>query len=121
MLADMGDLARARDATIVVSRYHDRMSGKERLSASVDADLIAEAQAAVATGRVESVSAWVNDALRAKAEHDRGLAALGALIADYEAEHGEITEQEMQEATRRARAEAVVVRGRSRTRDREAG
>jgi Arc/MetJ-type ribon-helix-helix transcriptional regulator len=93
------------------------MSGKERLSASVDADLIAEAQAAVASGRAESVSAWVNDALRAKVEHDRGLAALGAFIADFEAEHGEITEQEMREASRKARSEAVVVRGRPHDRD----
>jgi hypothetical protein len=35
------------------------MGSKERLSASVDADLVA-----VAEGRAESVSAWVNDALR---------------------------------------------------------
>ena len=120
-MSGMSELAPPSDTTIVALRYYDGVSSKERLSASIDADLIAEAQAAVASGRAESVSAWVNDALRAKVEHDRGLAALGAFIAEYEAEHGEITEQEIQEATRRARSEAVVVRGRSRTRDREAG
>ncbi|MGH3304068.1 MAG: hypothetical protein ACRDOK_20800 [Streptosporangiaceae bacterium] len=87
------------------------MSAKERLSASVDAELVAVAQEAVAGGRAESVSAWVNDALRLKADHDRRLAALDDFLALYEAEHGEITEQEIREASRRARAGAVVVRG----------
>jgi Arc/MetJ-type ribon-helix-helix transcriptional regulator len=97
------------------------MNSKERLSASVDAELIAEAHAAVASGRADSVSAWVNDALRAKVEHDRGLAALGAFIADFETEHGEITEQEMREASRKARSKAVVVRGRPHDRDLDTG
>jgi Arc/MetJ-type ribon-helix-helix transcriptional regulator len=87
------------------------MTGKERLSASVDADLVAVAQDAVAQGNAESVSAWVNDALRLKADRDRRLAALDDFIASYEAEHGEISEQEMADATRRARGRAVVVRG----------
>jgi Arc/MetJ-type ribon-helix-helix transcriptional regulator len=87
------------------------MKGKERLSASVDADLMSAAQDAVVGGRAESVSAWVNDALRLKADRDRRLAALDVFIAEYEAENGEITEQEMAEAARRARARAVVVRG----------
>jgi Arc/MetJ-type ribon-helix-helix transcriptional regulator len=88
------------------------MSGKERLSASVDAELVAAAQEAVARGEADSVSAWVNDALRLKADHDGRLAALDEFLAAYEAEHGEITEQEMHDAARRARAGAVVVRGR---------
>ena len=56
-------------------------------------------------------SAWVNDALRLKADRDRQLAALDDFIAAYEAEHGEISEKEMTEAARRARGRAVVVRG----------
>ena len=88
------------------------MSGKERLSASVDADLVAEAHAAVARGQAESVSAWVSEAMRAKVEHDRRLAALDSFLARFEAEHGEITEQELRAATRNARAAAEVVRGR---------
>ena len=88
------------------------MSAKERLSASVDAELVAAAHEAVARGQAESVSAWVNDALRLKADHDRRLAALDEFLAAYEAEHGEITEQEMHDAARKAKAGAVVVRGR---------
>jgi Arc/MetJ-type ribon-helix-helix transcriptional regulator len=87
------------------------MSVKERLSASVDADLVAVAQEAVAQGRAESVSAWVNEALRLKAAHDRRLCALDEFVAAFEAEHGEITEAEMSAAARRARGRAVVVRG----------
>jgi Arc/MetJ-type ribon-helix-helix transcriptional regulator len=85
----------------------------------VDAELVAAAQEAVARGQAESVSAWVNDALRLKADHDRRLAALDEFLAAYEAEHGDITEQEMHDAARRARAKAVVVRGRPA--DRSAG
>jgi hypothetical protein len=35
------------------------MSSKQRMSASVDAELVAAAQEAVAAGQAESVSAWV--------------------------------------------------------------
>jgi hypothetical protein len=81
------------------------------LSASVDADLVAVAQEAVAAGQAESVSAWVNEALRLKVVHDRRLRALDEFVAAFEAEHGEISEAEMREAARRARGRAVVVRG----------
>lgn len=87
------------------------MSTKQRLSASVDAELLEVAQQAVARGQAESMSAWVNDALRLKAEHDRRLAALDEFLAAYEAEHGEITDREIADAVRRARSGAVVVRG----------
>jgi Arc/MetJ-type ribon-helix-helix transcriptional regulator len=96
------------------------MSTKHRLSASVDADLIAAAQQAVSGGRAESISAWVNDALKLKADHDRRLQALDDFLAAYEAEHGQITEDEMRDAARRARERAVVVRGRPGEHDRGA-
>jgi Arc/MetJ-type ribon-helix-helix transcriptional regulator len=87
------------------------MTTKRRLSASVDAELIAVAQEAVTDGHAESISAWVNDALRLKADHDRRLQALDEFLAAYEAEHGEITDEEMRDAARRARERAIVVRG----------
>src|ERR1700733_3974663 len=87
------------------------MSIKQRLSASVDAELLAVAQQAVAEGHSESVSAWVNDALRLKAQHDRRLQALDDFLAGYESEHGEITDDDMRDAARRARERAIVVRG----------
>src|SRR5215475_13698177 len=84
---------------------------KERLTASVDADLIAAAESSVARGRSESVSAWVNDALRLKLDQERRLEALAAFVAAYEADYGEITPDEMNQAVRRARSRAVSVRG----------
>ncbi|HUC14728.1 MAG TPA: hypothetical protein VMS00_09780 [Acidimicrobiales bacterium] len=86
------------------------MTGKQRLSASVDAELLEAAHAAVAEGRASSISAWVNDALLLKAEHDRRMQALDSFLADYEAEHGVITEVEIDKALRRARSRATVVR-----------
>jgi hypothetical protein len=53
----------------------------------------------------------VNDALRLKADQDRRLRALDVFLAAFEAEHGPISEQEMDEAARAARGRAVVVRG----------
>jgi hypothetical protein len=89
------------------------MKGKERLSASVDAELLQAAQSAVEEGRADSISAWVNDALRMKAQHDRRMQALDSFLAAYEAEHGEITEAEIDEAIRRTRSRATVVRSTS--------
>ena len=91
--------------------YALSMTAKARLSATVDADLIAASQAAVAAGEAESLSAWVNDALRLKIEHDRRLRGIDDYIAAYEAEHGKITDEEMDAAYRAARARAIVVRG----------
>jgi hypothetical protein len=87
------------------------MTSKGRLSATVDADLLAAGHAAVATGRAENVSAWVNDALWRQVEHDRRMAAFAGFLEAYEAKHGVITEEEMADAARQARGRAVVVRG----------
>lgn len=80
------------------------------MSATVEGELLAAGRAAVAEGRANNLSAWVNDALRRQVEHDRRMQALDDFLAAYEAEHGEITEGEMREATRRTRARAMVVR-----------
>ncbi|HVE47079.1 MAG TPA: hypothetical protein VNA57_10095 [Acidimicrobiales bacterium] len=87
------------------------MHEKVRLTASVDAAQLAAARKAVAAGRADSVSAWVNEAMRRQAELESRLAAMAALIGAYEAEHGVITDDEMLDASRWARARAVVVRG----------
>ena len=87
------------------------MRTRERFSASVDDDLLEAGRRAVASGRAPSLSAWVNDALRRQVEHDRRMTALDEFIAEYEAEHGEITLEEIETASRRARARALVVRG----------
>lgn len=92
-------------------KYAIRMTAKRRLSSTVDADLVEAGQAAVEAGEAENLSAWVNDALRQKVDHERKLRALGEFIAAYEAEHGEMTDEEMDSAVRRMRQRAIVVRG----------
>ena len=64
----------------------------------------------MAEGRAGSLSAWVNEALRRQVDHERRMKALDDFLGAYEDEHGEITEEEMQAAGRRARGRAVVVR-----------
>lgn len=86
------------------------MKPKRRLSASVDDDLVRAAEAAAKRGDVPTVSAWVNEALRAKLEQEQRLRALAAFVDSFEAEHGEISQAEMDQAARRARARAVTMR-----------
>jgi len=57
------------------------------------------------------LSSWVNDALSDKALKDRRLEAMAVAVADYEAEFGEITEEEMALQLRLDRERAVIVRG----------
>lgn len=88
------------------------MTAKARLSATVDEEVLAAGRAAVAAGRAEHLSSWVNEALHRQADLDRRLVALDRLIAEHEAEHGEITDAEMAEARRAVASRAVVIRGR---------
>ena len=96
------------------------MKGKRRLSVSVRPAWIEAARTAVAGGQAPSVSAWVDDALRLKAENDRRLAALAGFLESYEKEHGVITDDEVRDAARRTRGRAVTVRG-PKTKRRSAG
>jgi hypothetical protein len=96
------------------------MIGKQRLSATVDADLLEAAEQAAARGKARTMSAWVNDALRLKLEHDRRIDALADYIAQAEADDGPITADEIATVTRAVAARAVVVRGRTRGRSKRA-
>jgi Arc/MetJ-type ribon-helix-helix transcriptional regulator len=84
------------------------MATKQRLSASVDSDLVEAARAAEAEGRAPSVSAWVNEALRRHVEHERGLHAMDEFLAAEEAEHGPITEEEMEAVEQWMRERTIV-------------
>jgi Arc/MetJ-type ribon-helix-helix transcriptional regulator len=90
------------------------MTTRQRLSASIDPDLLLQATEAVSRGDAPNLSAWVNDAIRLKLEHDRRMAALDELIAAHEKRHGVISAREVAEASRWARARAVTVSGRRR-------
>lgn len=84
---------------------------KERLTVTVDRELVVAANQAVAAGQAESLSGWVNSALAERARRDRKLQALTAVVADYEAEFGTITDEEIVDQQRADRESAVVVRG----------
>ena len=99
-------------ATGVARWQHKSISAKERISVKVDAELVRFGNQVVADGRAESLSSWVNTALRAALERDEKLRAMDAVIAEYEAEHGEITEADMIAAERELQARAIHVRPR---------
>jgi len=87
------------------------MSKKERLTVTVDAELLQAGRDAVEAGRAESLSAWVNRALRDRVEREREVAVLTSEVSAYEAEHGPITDEEIELQRRADREAAVVVRG----------
>jgi Arc/MetJ-type ribon-helix-helix transcriptional regulator len=89
---------------------------KTRITVTVDPDLVAAAEAAVAGGRAVSVSAFVNDALRAHLVRDARMVALGSFVAGYEAESRAITDDEIAGALRGTDRRAIKVRPRRSTR-----
>lgn len=84
---------------------------KQRLTVTVDPELIEAGSHAVAEGTASSLSGWVSAALAEKVVRDQRLANLQAAITDYEAEFGEITAAELEDRRRTDREDAVVVRG----------
>jgi hypothetical protein len=87
------------------------MTRRERVTVTVDPALIRAGQTAVAAGRAESVSAWVNLALAERAAKEQRLVAMGEAIAAHEAEAGEISAEELSAQARADREAATVVRG----------
>jgi len=83
---------------------------KERVTVTVDRDLLEAANQAVASGRASSLSTWVNAAMAERAAKDRHLRALAAAITEYEPEFGTISEAEMIAQQREDRRTAIVVR-----------
>lgn len=82
---------------------------------TVDDTLVRAGNAAVASGRAPSLSAWVNTALAERAAKEQRLAAMGDAIAAYEAEFGEISPDEIVAQRRADRRSAVVVKPRATT------
>lgn len=88
---------------------------KRRITVTVDPDLVQAGNEAISEGDAESFSGWVNGALVHQVQRDRRQRALRQAIAAYEAEFGEITDDELIEQARLDRANAIVVRGRRRS------
>ena len=85
---------------------------KERLTVTVDSELVEAANQAVAEGRVASLSGWVNLALYERATKERRLRALADAVAVYEKDFGAITEAELAAQGRSDRRSALTVRPR---------
>ena len=71
-----------------------------KLAITIDPDIHGDILAAAARDRL-SVSAWMTNAARDALRRRAGLAA----IAEWEKQHGRITEEEMEEARRRVRVQ----------------
>ena len=84
---------------------------KERLTVTVDPELIEAGNDAVAEGRAESLSAWVNAALAERVARDRRLVVLAQAVTAYEERFGAISAQELADQARADREAAVVLRG----------
>lgn len=84
---------------------------KKRMTVTVDPRLVEAGNRAVASGAADSLSAWVSTALEERARRDEQLAQLRTAIADYEAEFGPITADELSGQRRADREAATVVRG----------
>lgn len=87
---------------------------KQRLTITVDPELVEAGNRAVGAGEAGSLSAWVSSALTEKIRRDQRLGRLRAAIAAYETEFGEITADEIASLDRSDRERAVVVRGTAR-------
>jgi Arc/MetJ-type ribon-helix-helix transcriptional regulator len=68
---------------------------KERLTVTIDSELVEAANQAVADGYAASLSAWVNLALTERATKERRLRSLAAAVGAYEREFGKITAAEL--------------------------
>jgi hypothetical protein len=96
---------------MLISKYDNSMSKKGRITITLDRGLIEAANAEVAAGRADSLSAWIGRALAEQLELEIRLAAMADAVAAYEAEYGAFTPAERAERQRRDRRNAIVIRG----------
>lgn len=87
---------------------------KQRVTVTVDEPLLDAATAAVREGRARSVSEWIGEAMAQRRDRDQRLAVLGGLVAEYEAEHGFITDDEVAEQAQQDRDAAASFRAAAR-------
>ena len=87
---------------------------KQRVTVTVDEFLLDAATAAVREGRARSVSEWIGEAMAQRRDRDQRLAVLGRLVAEYETEHGLITDDEIAEQAQKDRDAAASFRAAAR-------
>jgi hypothetical protein len=89
---------------------------KERVTVTVDAELVAVGNRAVRTGRAESLSGWINEALVEREARERRLESMAEAVAAYEAEFGEMSAVELAAQQRADERAALPIRGTRRPR-----
>ncbi len=82
----------------------------QRVTVTVDEELIKAALLAVERGDADSVSAWIAGSMAQRHADEQRLRTLVTLVEEYEAVHGEITESEMADQRVRDRDAAADVR-----------
>lgn len=83
---------------------------KQRVTVTVDETLLDAANFAVSEGRARSVSEWIGEAMAQRRDRDARLAVLSRLVAEYEAEHGFITDDEIAQQAQHDRDAAGALR-----------
>ncbi|MCY4035997.1 MAG: hypothetical protein OXF64_00880 [bacterium] len=82
---------------------------KERVTITVEVDLLNHAQSAVRAGVCRSVSEWIGKAMEEQLAKDARLAAMDELIAEFEAEGGPFTDEEIAEQMQRDREASAAL------------
>lgn len=82
---------------------YDECMPKGRITITVEVDLLNHVQSAVQAGACRSVSEWIGQAIEEQLAKDARLAAMDEWIAEFEAEHGPITDEEIAEQRQRDR------------------
>jgi Arc/MetJ-type ribon-helix-helix transcriptional regulator len=87
---------------------------KRRITITVDEERLAAVSSAVESGRAASVSEWVAGAIELRQADDERMASLRILLAEYEAEHGAFTAEELAKQVQADRDDAATTRARLR-------
>ena len=82
---------------------YDKGMRKQRVTVTVDEELLEAASSAVSEGHARSVSEWVGEAMAQRRDRDARLAVMRRLVHEYEAEHGSISDEEIAEQAQQDR------------------
>ena len=82
---------------------YDKHMQKQRVTVTVDEELLEAANCAVSEGHARSVSEWVSEAMAQRRDRDARLAVMRRLLHEYEAEHGFISDEEIAEQAQQDR------------------
>ena len=82
---------------------YDKGMHKQRVTVTVDEELLEAANRAVSEGLARSVSEWVGEAMAQRRDRDARLAVMRRLLEEYEVEHGFISDEEIAEQAQQDR------------------